>query len=67
MFNIYRYIYIYIYIYLLCKTITAIVILFSSNFFKSSFSGEKFFPSYLYLFINGSFFVILSGFFLIFS
>ena len=61
MFNIYRY------IYLLCKTIRAIVILFSSNFFESSFSGEKFIPSYLYLFIKGSFFVILSGIFLIFS
>ena len=61
MFNIYRY------IYLLWKTIRAIVILFSSNFFESSFSGEKFIPSYLYLFIKGSFFVILSGIFLIFS
>ena len=43
------------------KTLRAIVLLFFSRFFWSSFSDGKFIPSQLYLFIKGLIFVILSG------
>ena len=45
-----------------CKTLRAIVTIFFSNFFQSSFSDGKFTPSHLYLFIKGLIFVVLSEF-----
>ena len=49
------------------KTLRAIVVLFSSNFFQTYFSDRKFISSQLYLFINGLIFVILFGSFFISS
>ena len=55
-----------IYFFLFCiKILRAIVTLFFSNFFQSSFSDGKFIPSQLYLFIKGLIFVILCGSFFI--
>ena len=50
------------FLFLVCKTLRAIVTLFFSNFFHSSFLDGKPIPSYLYLFIKGLSFVIASEF-----
>ena len=57
---------IYIYIFLAYKTSRAIVRLFFSKFFQSTFSNENFIPSQLYLFKNCLIFNILCGSFFIF-
>ena len=51
----------YIFSFLAYKTLRVILTLFLSNFFQLSFSDEKFIPSYLYLFIKGLIFVLLSA------
>ena len=57
----------YIFSFLAYKTLRAIVTLFFSIFFQSSFSDGKLIPSQLYLFINGLIFLILCENFLISS
>ena len=52
------------YLFSFYKTLRAIVILFFSNFFQSSFSDGNLISSELYLFIKGLIFIVLSGFFL---
>ena len=49
------------------KILRAIVTLFFSNIFQSTFSNGNFFPSHLYLFIKNLIFVIFSWVFPIFS
>ena len=49
------------------KTFRAIVTLFFSNFFQSSFSDGKFVPFQFYLFIKDLIFLILYGYFFISS
>ena len=53
--------------FLAYKTLRAIITLFFSNFFQSSFSDGKFIPSQFYSFIKGLNFVILCGSFVICS
>ena len=53
--------------FLAYKTLGAVVRLFFSIFFQSSFSNGKFIPAQLYLFIKGLMFVILCRSFLISS
>ena len=50
-----------IFLFLAYKILRAIIRLFFSNFFQSSFLDGKFIPSQLYLSINGLIFVNLSG------
>ena len=53
--------------FLAFKILRAIVTLFFANFFQSTFSGGKFIPSQLYLFMKVSLFVILCGSFWFFQ
>ena len=50
--------------FLAYKALRAIVILYFSNFFQSSFFDAKFIPSQLYLFIDGLIFAIVVDHFL---
>ena len=54
---------VYFFSLFIMQLLRGIVRLFFSNFFQSSFSDGKFIPSYLYFFIKGLIFVILSGFY----